>query len=151
MRNCILECLLFDKGAFFLNVRVHREAMSRMKEGEEEKTKSYTALVWTQKPLQEEDLTFIDDIKVPPTNTHTATCLSLSFYPLKLALWLIGPDPGPKDAPEGPAPAGAGRAPEGCAQHERTPAGPPSLLPEPEDAGRHVSSPSAAVYTLTKQ
>lgn len=49
----------------FLNVRAHREAMSRMKEGEEEKTKSYTALVWTQKPIQEEDLTFIDDIKVP--------------------------------------------------------------------------------------
>lgn len=38
--------------------------MSRMKEGEEEKTKSYTALVWTQRPIQEEDITFIDDIKV---------------------------------------------------------------------------------------
>lgn len=46
--------------------------MSRMKEGEEEKTKSYTALVWTQKPIQKEDLAFIDDIKVPEnTNTHT--------------------------------------------------------------------------------
>ncbi|XP_044045445.1 putative tRNA pseudouridine synthase Pus10 isoform X3 [Siniperca chuatsi] len=42
---------------------VTREAMSRMKEGEEEKTKSYTALVWTQKPIQSEDITFIDDIK----------------------------------------------------------------------------------------
>ncbi|XP_075871759.1 tRNA pseudouridine synthase Pus10 [Nelusetta ayraudi] len=42
---------------------VTREAMSRMKEGEEEKTKSYTALVWTQKALQMEDLAFIDDIK----------------------------------------------------------------------------------------
>ncbi|KAM7394748.1 hypothetical protein PAMP_021534 [Pampus punctatissimus] len=42
---------------------VTREAMSRMKEGEEEKTKSYTALVWTQKPIQREDITFIDDIK----------------------------------------------------------------------------------------
>lgn len=41
-----------------------REAMSRMKEGEEEKTKSYTALVWTQKPIQREDISFIDDIKV---------------------------------------------------------------------------------------
>uniref|UniRef100_A0AAX7TC20 tRNA pseudouridine synthase Pus10 n=1 Tax=Astatotilapia calliptera TaxID=8154 RepID=A0AAX7TC20_ASTCA len=42
---------------------VTREAMSRMKEGEEEKTKSYTALVWTQKPIQREDISFIDDIK----------------------------------------------------------------------------------------
>ncbi|KAM8772856.1 tRNA pseudouridine synthase Pus10 [Acanthopagrus schlegelii] len=42
---------------------VTREAMSRMKEGEEEKTKSYTALIWTLKPIQREDITFIDDIK----------------------------------------------------------------------------------------
>ncbi|XP_017289230.1 putative tRNA pseudouridine synthase Pus10 [Kryptolebias marmoratus] len=42
---------------------VTREAMSHMKEGEEEKTKSYRALIWTQKPIQSEDITFIDDIK----------------------------------------------------------------------------------------
>lgn len=42
---------------------VTREAMSRMKEGEEEKTKSYTALIWTQKPIERDDITFIDDIK----------------------------------------------------------------------------------------
>ncbi|XP_051240812.1 putative tRNA pseudouridine synthase Pus10 isoform X2 [Dicentrarchus labrax] len=42
---------------------VTRDAMSRMKEGEEEKTKSYTALIWTQKPIQRDDITFIDDIK----------------------------------------------------------------------------------------
>nr|XP_015832595.2 putative tRNA pseudouridine synthase Pus10 [Nothobranchius furzeri]XP_015832597.2 putative tRNA pseudouridine synthase Pus10 [Nothobranchius furzeri]XP_015832598.2 putative tRNA pseudouridine synthase Pus10 [Nothobranchius furzeri]XP_015832599.2 putative tRNA pseudouridine synthase Pus10 [Nothobranchius furzeri] len=42
---------------------VTREAMSHMKEGEEEKTKSYMALVWTQKPIQREDIVFIDDIK----------------------------------------------------------------------------------------
>lgn len=42
---------------------VTREAMSRMKEGEEEKTKSYSALIWTQKPIQKEDITFIDEIK----------------------------------------------------------------------------------------
>lgn len=47
-----------------------REAMSRMKEGEEEKTKSYTALIWTQKPIQREDITFIDDIKVVTAHTH---------------------------------------------------------------------------------
>lgn len=48
-----------------------REAMSRMKEGEEEKTKSYTALVWTQKPIQSEDIAFIDDIKVTTTHRHS--------------------------------------------------------------------------------
>lgn len=42
---------------------VSREAMSRMKEGEEDKTKSYTALVWTQKPIEKEDIHFLDDIK----------------------------------------------------------------------------------------
>uniref|UniRef100_A0A1A7WHY3 tRNA pseudouridine synthase Pus10 n=2 Tax=Iconisemion striatum TaxID=60296 RepID=A0A1A7WHY3_9TELE len=42
---------------------VTRDAMSRMKEGEEEKTKSYMALVWTQKPIQRQDIVFIDDIK----------------------------------------------------------------------------------------
>uniref|UniRef100_A0A8C5HMD7 tRNA pseudouridine synthase Pus10 n=1 Tax=Gouania willdenowi TaxID=441366 RepID=A0A8C5HMD7_GOUWI len=42
---------------------VSREAMSRMKEGEEDKSKSYTALVWTHKSIQEEDLAFIHNIK----------------------------------------------------------------------------------------
>ncbi|XP_034998422.1 putative tRNA pseudouridine synthase Pus10 isoform X2 [Hippoglossus stenolepis] len=42
---------------------VSRDAMSRMKEGEEEKTKSYTALVWTRKPIQRDDIIFIGDIK----------------------------------------------------------------------------------------
>ncbi|XP_029912692.1 tRNA pseudouridine synthase Pus10 isoform X2 [Myripristis murdjan] len=42
---------------------VTREATGRMKEGEEEKTKSYTALVWTQKPVQKDDIAFLDEIK----------------------------------------------------------------------------------------
>lgn len=87
------------------------------------------------------------------THTHSRSLsrmLKVEFL-LTPVSWLLGPDPGPKDPPEGPAPAGTGRAPEGCAQHERTPAGHPSLLPEPEDAGRNVSSPSAAINTLTKQ
>ncbi|KAF7652003.1 hypothetical protein LDENG_00102510 [Lucifuga dentata] len=42
---------------------VSRDAMSRMKEGEEEKTKSYMALIWTQREIQKEDVAFIDDIK----------------------------------------------------------------------------------------
>uniref|UniRef100_A0A3B4Y2K5 tRNA pseudouridine(55) synthase n=1 Tax=Seriola lalandi dorsalis TaxID=1841481 RepID=A0A3B4Y2K5_SERLL len=45
------------------DLQVVSEAMSRMKEGEEEKTKSYTALIWTQKPIEREEITFIDDIK----------------------------------------------------------------------------------------
>lgn len=42
---------------------VSRDAMGRMKEGEEEKTKTYRALVWTQKPIQKEDISFLNDIK----------------------------------------------------------------------------------------
>ncbi|XP_062400205.1 putative tRNA pseudouridine synthase Pus10 [Sardina pilchardus] len=42
---------------------VTREAMSRMKEGEEEKTKSYSALIWSQKAITEDDLKFIANIK----------------------------------------------------------------------------------------
>lgn len=45
--------------------------MAHMKEGEEDKTKSYTALVWSQKPLQKEDITFIDDIKELTINQKT--------------------------------------------------------------------------------
>ncbi|XP_068178349.1 tRNA pseudouridine synthase Pus10 isoform X2 [Antennarius striatus] len=50
---------------------VTREATGRMKEGEEEKTKSYSALVWTQRPLQKEDLDFIQDIKDLTLNQKT--------------------------------------------------------------------------------
>lgn len=35
-----------------------------MKEGEEEKTKSYSALIWTEKVIQKEDITFLDSVKV---------------------------------------------------------------------------------------
>uniref|UniRef100_A0A671QAF5 tRNA pseudouridine(55) synthase n=1 Tax=Sinocyclocheilus anshuiensis TaxID=1608454 RepID=A0A671QAF5_9TELE len=39
---------------------VTREATSRMKEGEEEKTKTYSALIWTQKAIDSTDLEFLD-------------------------------------------------------------------------------------------
>ncbi|XP_053793123.1 tRNA pseudouridine synthase Pus10 isoform X4 [Vidua chalybeata] len=42
---------------------VTREAIGRMKEGEEEKTKTYSALIWTDKEIQREDIAFLDDIK----------------------------------------------------------------------------------------
>lgn len=35
-----------------------------MKEGEEEKTKSYSALIWTQKPVTPADLEFLENVKV---------------------------------------------------------------------------------------
>ncbi|KAM3842518.1 tRNA pseudouridine synthase Pus10 [Diretmus argenteus] len=41
---------------------VTREAMGHMKEGEEEKTKTYTALIWTQNAVREEDIAFLDQI-----------------------------------------------------------------------------------------
>ncbi|NWR80206.1 PUS10 synthase, partial [Centropus unirufus] len=42
---------------------VTREAIGRMKEGEEEKTKTYSALIWTDKEIQKEDIAFLDSIK----------------------------------------------------------------------------------------
>ncbi|XP_019663461.1 tRNA pseudouridine synthase Pus10 isoform X1 [Ailuropoda melanoleuca] len=42
---------------------VTREAIGHMKEGEEEKTKSYSALIWTNKVIQKKDIEFLNDIK----------------------------------------------------------------------------------------
>ncbi|XP_036781916.2 tRNA pseudouridine synthase Pus10 isoform X4 [Manis pentadactyla] len=42
---------------------VTREAIGHMKEGEEEKTKSYSALIWTNKAIQKKDIDFLNDIK----------------------------------------------------------------------------------------
>jgi tRNA pseudouridine synthase 10 len=38
--------------------------MGHMKEGEEDKTKSYTALIWTQKAINKDDITFLEETKV---------------------------------------------------------------------------------------
>ncbi|XP_064133079.1 tRNA pseudouridine synthase Pus10 isoform X2 [Loxodonta africana] len=43
---------------------VTREAIGHMKEGEEEKTKTYSALIWTNKAIRKEDLRFLNDIKL---------------------------------------------------------------------------------------
>nr|XP_029480772.1 putative tRNA pseudouridine synthase Pus10 [Oncorhynchus nerka] len=40
-----------------------RNAMGHMKEGEEDKTKSYTALIWTQKAIDKDDITFLEETK----------------------------------------------------------------------------------------
>ncbi|XP_044146513.1 tRNA pseudouridine synthase Pus10 isoform X2 [Bufo gargarizans] len=42
---------------------VSREAVAHMKEGEEEKTKCYNALIWTEKSIRKEDLEFLTDMK----------------------------------------------------------------------------------------
>ncbi|XP_068421014.1 tRNA pseudouridine synthase Pus10 isoform X3 [Eschrichtius robustus] len=42
---------------------VTREAIGHMKEGEEEKTKTYSALIWTNKAIQRKDIEFLEDIK----------------------------------------------------------------------------------------
>ncbi|XP_048208824.1 tRNA pseudouridine synthase Pus10 isoform X3 [Perognathus longimembris pacificus] len=42
---------------------VTREAIGHMKEGEEEKTKTYSALIWTNRPIQKEDTEFLNEIK----------------------------------------------------------------------------------------
>uniref|UniRef100_A0A8C4L297 tRNA pseudouridine synthase Pus10 n=1 Tax=Equus asinus asinus TaxID=83772 RepID=A0A8C4L297_EQUAS len=42
---------------------VTREAIGHMKEGEEEKTKTYSALIWTNKAIQKKDIDFLNDVK----------------------------------------------------------------------------------------
>ncbi|KAG8443868.1 hypothetical protein GDO86_009165, partial [Hymenochirus boettgeri] len=42
---------------------VSREAVAHMKEGEEEKTKCYSALIWTEKLIQVEDLKRLDSLE----------------------------------------------------------------------------------------
>uniref|UniRef100_A0A671L4J3 tRNA pseudouridine synthase Pus10 n=1 Tax=Sinocyclocheilus anshuiensis TaxID=1608454 RepID=A0A671L4J3_9TELE len=42
---------------------ITREATSRMKEGEEKKTKTYSAFIWTQKAIDSTDLEFLANIK----------------------------------------------------------------------------------------
>lgn len=41
-----------------------REAIGHMKEGEEDKTKTYSALIWTSTAIQKKDIEFLNDIKV---------------------------------------------------------------------------------------
>ncbi|XP_048457261.1 putative tRNA pseudouridine synthase Pus10 isoform X2 [Rhincodon typus] len=42
---------------------VTREAIGHMKEGEEEKTKSYSALIWTEKAIAKNDIDFLQDLQ----------------------------------------------------------------------------------------
>ncbi|KAM4772264.1 tRNA pseudouridine synthase Pus10 [Rhinophrynus dorsalis] len=42
---------------------VTREAVAHMKEGEEEKTKSYSAMIWTESTIKKEDLESLDNMK----------------------------------------------------------------------------------------
>lgn len=44
-----------------------------MKEGEEEKTKTYSALIWTNKAIRKEDIEFLNDMKV-------AKCPDSSYF-----------------------------------------------------------------------
>uniref|UniRef100_A0A4W3GLD0 tRNA pseudouridine(55) synthase n=1 Tax=Callorhinchus milii TaxID=7868 RepID=A0A4W3GLD0_CALMI len=41
---------------------VTREAVGHMKEGEEEKTKCYSALIWTQRAIERSDINFLQDM-----------------------------------------------------------------------------------------
>ncbi|XP_074062864.1 tRNA pseudouridine synthase Pus10 isoform X3 [Macrotis lagotis] len=50
---------------------VTREAIGHMKEGEEEKTKTYNALVWTDKAIQKKDIEFLDNLKDLQINQKT--------------------------------------------------------------------------------
>lgn len=41
-----------------------RAAIGHMKEGEEAKTKTYSALIWTSRAIQKKDIGFLDSLKV---------------------------------------------------------------------------------------
>ena len=56
-------CILYIQTNFVL-LFLFREAIGHMKEGEEEKTKTYSALIWTDKAIQKKDIEFLNDIKV---------------------------------------------------------------------------------------
>lgn len=120
--------------------------MSRMKEGEEEKTKSYTALIWTQKPIEREDITFIDDIKVSTGRVGQFQASKVK-HKSDVSRFLTGSDSGSENSSEGFTPASSGRASESHPQHEHTLPGLPSLLPGAEDAGGDVSSRLSAVFS----
>ncbi|TRY64492.1 hypothetical protein DNTS_017160 [Danionella cerebrum] len=62
---------------------VSREAISRMKEGEEEKTKTYSALIWTQKIIDQSDLDFLENIK-RLVHSMSAVPLDTHHFTLKL-------------------------------------------------------------------
>ncbi|KAJ6667085.1 hypothetical protein lerEdw1_019089 [Lerista edwardsae] len=49
---------------------VTREAIGHMKEGEEEKTKTYSALIWTEKVIRSEDIAFLDNMQVMYLGWH---------------------------------------------------------------------------------
>lgn len=51
-------------GTNFPLLLVFREAIGYMKEGEEGKTKTYSALIWTNKVIQKKDIGFLNDLKV---------------------------------------------------------------------------------------
>ena len=66
-----------------------------MKEGEEEKTKTYSALIWTNKAIQRKDIEFLDDIKVLQCSNSfifllTMKVFCLLIYYQVMAHWLWG-------------------------------------------------------------
>lgn len=59
-----IKCVPFQKKLNNEIVLCYREAVAHMKEGEEEKTKCYSALIWTEKNIKKEDLDLLDNVKV---------------------------------------------------------------------------------------
>ena len=57
-----------------------REAIGHMKEGEEEKTKTYSALIWTNKAIQRKDIEFLDDIKVVQCSNSSVFLLTMKVF-----------------------------------------------------------------------
>lgn len=123
---------------------LRRDAVGHMKEGEEEKTKSYSALIWTHKAIEEQDLEFINDIKVrcglgvSAQASLKGVCLVPRWYVCVFSV--AGPGHRPENPVEGAAPSPPSGPPAryphyGYAFPRRSP-----LLPAAAHAGRDVSS-----------
>ncbi|XP_044284844.1 tRNA pseudouridine synthase Pus10 isoform X2 [Varanus komodoensis] len=63
---------------------VTREAIGHMKEGEEGKTKTYSALIWTEKVIRNEDLSPLDNMKLSWSPWCSSSSFSICGQELKI-------------------------------------------------------------------
>uniref|UniRef100_A0A8C1XE88 tRNA pseudouridine(55) synthase n=1 Tax=Cyprinus carpio TaxID=7962 RepID=A0A8C1XE88_CYPCA len=117
---------------------VTRDATSRMKEGEEEKTKTYSALIWTQKAIESPDLEFLANIKVL---LSFLTCLSWTHEKRRAddcmcmcvcvcVCVCLGSEDRSEDSTESPASPAAGSPTETRALHDHHLPGQTPLHPQ---------------------
>ncbi len=111
--------------------------MSRMKEGEEAKTKTYSALIWTQKAIDRTDLEFLTNTKV--LLSFLIGCMRRDVLMTVCVCVCVGSEDRSEDSTESPASPAAGGPTETRPLHERHLPGQTPLHPKAVHTGRHVS------------